>query len=525
MNHSFRARVGALALVAAVSAAATTAVVWPQATAQSQPAAAPAPQLVQGLPDFTALVEAVGPGVVNIEASYDGSKARAAAAASGKDDGDDNGGDDQGGFPGDDSELPEIFKRFFGPGMPFPGGPGQQQPMQPRGTALGSGFIVSGDGYVLTNAHVVDGADKVTVKLSDSREFVAKVVGTDKKSDIALLKIAATGLPALRLGDSKDLKPGQWVVAIGSPFGLDHSVTAGIVSAVGRSAGASQQYVPFIQTDVAINHGNSGGPLLNTRGEVVGINSQIFSNSGGYMGVSFAIPVDVAMNAVQQLKATGKVQYAMIGVGLQAMTADFARSMKLPDSRGALVRDVTAGSPGAKAGLQPGDVIRSVDGNDVAQSSDLPPIIGAMAPGTRVELGVLRDGKLLKVPVVLAPLDDKLLAGNAANDDDGSDDMPGKPAQAAKPGNPLGLVGEALDASDRRQLGLDPGQGVALSRVQGEAARRAGLRPGDVILRVGRAAVGSPAELDRALRDVKPGDSVMLLLERDGNSQFVAVVP
>jgi serine protease Do len=189
------------------------------------------------------------------------------------------------------------------------------------------------------------------------------------------------------------------------------------------------------------------------------------------------------------------------------------------------VRDVTAGSPGAKAGLQPGDVIRSVDGNDVAQSSDLPPIIGAMAPGTRVELGVLRDGKLLKVPVVLAPLDDKLLAGNAANDDDGSDDMPGKPAQAAKPGNPLGLVGEALDASDRRQLGLEPGQGVALSRVQGEAARRAGLRPGDVILRVGRAAVGSPAELDRALRDVKPGDSVMLLLERDGNSQFVAVVP
>jgi serine protease Do len=335
----------------------------------------------------------------------------------------------------------------------------------------------------------------------------------------------ATGLPAAKFADSDSARVGEWVVAIGSPFGLDHSVTAGIVSAVGRSAGASQQYVPFIQTDVAINHGNSGGPLLNTRGEVVGINSQIFSNSGGYMGVSFAIPVDVAMNAVQQLKATGKVQYAMIGVGLQPVTSDLARAMKLPDSRGALVRDVTAGSPGAKAGLQPGDVIRSVDGNDVAQSSDLPPIIGAMAPGTRVELGVLRDGKLLKVPVVLAPLDDKLLAGNAANDDDGSDDMPGKPAQAAKPGNPLGLVGEALDASDRRQLGLDPGQGVALSRVQGEAARRAGLRPGDVILRVGRAAVGSPAELDRALRDVKPGDSVMLLLERDGNSQFVAVVP
>ena len=517
MNHSFRTRAGALALVAAVSAAATTAVVLPQATAQSQPAAAPAPQLVRGLPDFTALVDAVGPGVVNIEASYDGSKARA-AAASGRDDGDDNGG----GFPGDDSDLPEIFKRFFGPGMPFPGGPGQQQPMQPRGTALGSGFIVSPDGYVLTNAHVVDGADKVTVKLSDSREFVAKVVGTDKKSDIALLKIAATGLPALRLGDSKDLKPGQWVVAIGSPFGLDHSVTAGIVSAVGRSAGASQQYVPFIQTDVAINHGNSGGPLLNTRGEVVGINSQIFSNSGGYMGVSFAIPVDVAMNAVAQLKKTGKVQYAMIGITLQPITSDIARTMKLPDSRGALTASVTDGSPGEKAGLQPGDVIRSVDGRAVDQSSDLPPIIGAMAPGTRVELGVIRDGKTLAVPVVLAPLDDSLLAGNAANDDDA---MPGNPAQAARPGNALGLVGEALDASDRKQLGLDPGQGVVLSRVQGDAARRAGLRPGDVILRVGRAAVGSPAELDRALRDVKAGDSVMLLVNRDGNARFVAIVP
>src|SRR5690606_19541698 len=206
------------------------------------------------------------------------------------------------GFP-DDAEIPEFFRRFFGPGMPFP------MPQDPRsrgGTSLGSGFIISADGYVLTNHHVIDGADTVTVKLSDSREFEAEVVGSDEKSDIALLKIDANGLPVLRLGDSKQLRPGQWVVAIGSPFGLDHSVTAGIVSAVGRSAGASQQYVPFIQTDVAINRGNSGGPLLNTRGEVVGINSQIFSNSGGYMGVSFAIPIDLAMNAVQQLKAGGK---------------------------------------------------------------------------------------------------------------------------------------------------------------------------------------------------------------------------
>ncbi|MGN6112207.1 MAG: DegQ family serine endoprotease [Luteimonas sp.] len=524
MNNSFRARAGALALVAAVSAAATTAVVLPQATAQSQPAAAPAPQLVQGLPDFTNLVAAVGPGVVNVEAVYDGSKARAEGAAR-KDDGDDN-GDDDGGFPDDGSGMPEIFRRFFGPDVPFDGTPfrGMPGPQQRRGTSLGSGFIASADGYVLTNAHVVDDADKVTVKLSDGREFKAKVVGTDAKSDIALLKIDASGLPVLRMGDSKDLRPGQWVVAIGSPFGLDHSVTAGIVSAIGRSAGASQQYVPFIQTDVAINRGNSGGPLLNTRGEVVGINSQIFSNSGGYMGVSFAIPIDVAMNAVQQLKATGKVQYAMLGVHLQAVTSDIARTMGLPDTRGALVPEVTPGSPAAKAGVRPMDVIRSVDGRNIAQSSDLPPIIGTMAPGTRVELGLLRDGKSLTVPVVLAPLDDKLLAGDAANDDEGDDAMPG-PAPAAKPGNALGLVGEALDASDRRQLGLDPGQGVALSRVTGEAARRAGLRPGDVVLRVGRTEVGSPAELDRALRDVKPGDSVMLLLNRDGNTLFVAIVP
>jgi serine protease Do len=366
----------------------------------------------------------------------------------------------------------------------------------------------------------------VLVRLTDRRELKAKVVGSDPASDIAVLKVEATGLPVLTLGDSRDIKPGQWVLAIGSPFGFDHSVTAGIVSGLGRpSIDGSQRYVPFIQTDVAINRGNSGGPLMNTRGEVVGINSQIFSNSGGYMGVSFAIPIDVAMNAVQQLKTTGKVQYAMLGVHLQPITSDIARTMGLPDTRGALVPEVTPGSPAAKAGVQPMDVIRSVDGRDIARSSDLPPIIGTMAPGTRVELGVLRDGKPVKVPVVLAPLDDKLLAGDAANDDENDDAMPGGPAPAAKPGNALGLVGEALDASDRRQLGLDPGQGVALSRVTGGAARRAGLRPGDVVLRVGRTGVGSPAELDRALRDVRTGDSVMLLVDRDGNSVFVAIVP
>lgn len=506
-TRPFRVRVGAMALVAVVSAAATTAVVLPRATAQSPVTSVPAPQLVQGLPDFTNLVTQVGPAVVNIEATRDGSSRKVA---------------DQSSDAPDESQIPEIFRRFFGPDMPFramPDPDGQQQ--APRGTAIGSGFIISADGYVLTNHHVVDGADKVTVKLSDSREFQAKVVGSDEKSDIALLKIAAKDLPALRIGDSMDLKPGQWVVAIGSPFGLDHSVTAGIVSAVGRAAGAEQQYVPFIQTDVAINRGNSGGPLLNTRGEVVGINSQIFSNSGGYMGVSFAIPIDLAMNVVNQIKTTGKVQYGMIGVGLQPMTSEFAKAMGLPDSRGALVRDVTAGAPGAKAGLQPGDVIRTVDGRAIARSSELPPIIGAMAPGTKVTLGVMREGKLRNIDVILAPLDDKLLAAN----DDSNAPTPGAGANQAKPGNPLGLVGQSLDAAARRALDLDAGQGVGLARIEGDAARRAGLRPGDVILRVGRTPVGSPAELDRALAGVKPSQTVMLLVNRGGSVQFVAVSP
>lgn len=277
---------------------------------------------------------------------------------------------------------------------------------------MGSGFIISSDGYVLTNHHVIDGADEVKVKLSDGREFTAKVVGSDEQSDVALLKIATTGLPALRIGDSNMLKPGQWAIAIGSPFGLDHSVTAGIISAVGRSNRfAQQQYVPFIQTDVAINQGNSGGPLLNVRGEVIGINSQIFSNSGGYMGVSFAIPIDLAMGAVKQLKATGKVSRGMIGVTLQAIDAESAKGLGLPDTRGALINEVTPGSAGEKAGLHIGDVVRSIDGTEIRQSSDLPPIIGAMAPGTRVTLGILRDGKPKQVGVTLEELDPSLLPG------------------------------------------------------------------------------------------------------------------
>lgn len=494
--------------LAAATAAATSAVVVPFATTAQQPApATPAPQLVAGLPDFTRLVDEVGPAVVNIEAQVGGGTARRSPA-----DDDQDGGDEQ---------IPEIFRRFFGPGgIPgMPGMPGAPDGM-PRGVSMGTGFIISADGYVLTNHHVVDGADSVKVKLSDRRELTAKVVGSDPQSDVAVLKVSATGLPVLRLGDSRTLKPGQWVVAIGSPFGLDHSVTAGIVSAVGRANPyANQRYVPFIQTDVAINRGNSGGPLLDTRGQVVGINSQIFSNSGGYMGVSFAIPIDTAMAAVNQIKATGRVQRGMIGVSLQAVTAENARGFNLPDTSGALVSGVQPGGPGEKAGLQAGDVIRAVDGQPVIQSSDLPPIVGAMAPGSRVRLKVLREGRERDVAVTLSELDEAPVAGGPAF---------GQPRQGAAPAaaaNPLGLVGQDLDADDRRQLGIGGGEGVGIARVQGLAAREAGIRNGDVVLAVGRVPVGSVAALDRELAKARAGQTVMLLVRRGAGTQYIAVAP
>jgi serine protease Do len=497
MTAAIRTHARSLALVA-ITIAATTAVVLPAATAQ---APSPAPQLVVGLPDFTNLVEQVGPGVVNIEAIVGSRSSRQQAQAQ---------------VP-DEDDLPEIFRRFFGPDMPgLPGRPGMPGPdAGPQGVSIGTGFIMSPDGYVLTNHHVVDGADEVKVKLSDRREFTAKVIGSDQQSDVALLKIAATGLPALRLGDSRQLKPGQWVVAIGSPFGLDHSVTAGIVSAVGRSNPyADQRYVPFIQTDVAINRGNSGGPLLNTRGEVVGINSQIFSNSGGYMGVSFAIPIDTAMGAVQQLKATGKVSRGQIGVQVQQIDYEKAKGLGLQDTRGALVAAIVDGSPAQKAGIEVGDVIRTFNGIAINDSSDLPPLVGAMAPGSRAKLGVLRGERSLNVDVVLSQLNDSIAA-----------DMTDQPAPAADAANPLGLVGQPLDGDDRRQLGLKPNEGVGIARIEGLAARNAGLQPGDVVLRVGNVVVGSPAALDRELGKVRAGQTVMLLVRRGGATQFVAVTP
>lgn len=458
--------------------------------------------LVTGLPDFTQLVERVGPAVVSIETT--GSAKNAAML---------------GGQMPEEEDMPEFFRRFFGPGGPGPGGP--QAPDEdggPQSQSLGTGFLISEDGYLLTNHHVVDGADEVRVKLSDRREFKAKVVGSDAQSDVAVLKIAADGLPYLRTGNTKALKPGQWVVAIGSPFGLDHSVTAGIISALGRAANAQQRYVPFIQTDVAINRGNSGGPLLNTRGEVVGINSQIFSNSGGYMGVSFAIPMDVAMNVAQQLKSTGKVSRGQIGVVVGAVTSEAAQGFRLPDTRGALVSDVRTGSPAEKAGIEPGDVIRSVDGTQIEDSSDLPPVIGAMAPGATAKLGILRNGKTIERTVILSRLDETEVATGPQR---------GSPRErsAGRAGNPFGLVAEDIGADERRQLGLKAGEGVALARIEGKAGRRAGLRPGDIVLRVGTTPVGNAAALDRELGKIGDDQTAMLLIRRGAATQFVAVAP
>ena len=494
----------ALALVA-LTAAGTAAVVVPAATAQSQDQAASAvtapaaPPLVTGLPDFTRLVERVAPAVVNIEVTIGP-----------------RGGNRQAQQQLPD-EMPEFFRRFFGPGSPFPGVP--QDPGGRGGVSMGSGFLISADGYVITNHHVVDGASEVRVTLPDRRGFDAEVVGSDEQSDVAVLKIDASGLPFLRAGDANGVRPGQWAVAIGSPFGFDQSVTAGIVSAVGRSNRyANQQYVPFIQTDVAINRGNSGGPLLNTRGEVIGITSQIFSNRGGDQGVRFAIPIDIAMNVAEQIKDTGSVQRGLVGVNVGQVTREAMEGFDLPDTRGAMVIGVQPDSPADKAGIEVGDVIRAVDGSAINQFSDLPPIIGNMAPGTKVRLEVFREGRTRNFDVTLAALDDALAA------------QPSRPgrgqgADPAQPGssNALGLAAQDLTEAQRRQAGLPEDEGVRITAVDGEAARSAGIRPGDVVSRVGRSVVGSAADLDRLLRGVRPGQTVMLLRHRGGGAEFVAV--
>lgn len=460
---------------------------WQQAQqpvqAQSAPAANAAPLV--SLPDFSALVERTGPAVVSIEARGESRNARAEGP--------------------DDEQMQEFFRRFFG--QPMPGQPGPQTPRR-GGTSYGSGFIISADGYVLTNHHVIEGMDTVTVHLADRRELPAKLVGSDPATDVALLKVEARGLPVLAVGDSDAVKPGQWVVAIGSPFGFDHSVTAGIVSALGRpSVDGSQRYVPFIQTDVAINRGNSGGPLLNTRGQVVGINSQIFSNSGGYMGVSFAIPIRTAMNAVEQLKATGTVQRGQLGVQVRDVQSEELAELGLKTAEGAFVASVQNGSPAAKSGIRAGDVITAFDGQAVRASSDLPPLVGALKPGSKVQVTLVRDGRRQSVPVVLTALDESLAAG------------PERPAASADAGK-LGFSVTEVTPATRRRLDIAEG-GVQVARVSQPMLARAGIAEGDVILEVGRQPVASVAAFNKAIAGIKSGERVRLLVR---NEQSTAIV-
>jgi len=445
------------------------------------------------LPDFADLVEATSPAVVNIESI------RTAEAAMRR------------GQPSmEDEEVPEFFRRFFG----MPGQPGQA-PIPRDRVSQGSGFLISADGYVLTNHHVIEGADEVVVRLHDRRELQAQVVGSDPQSDVALLKLEGNDFPAMRLGDSNRLRPGQWVVAIGSPFGFDRSVTAGIVSATGRASyDRSQQYVPFIQTDVAINRGNSGGPLMNIEGEVVGINSQIFSNTGGFMGVSFAIPIEVAMNAVEQLKSKGRVSRGLLGVNIQEVTRDLAQSLGLPRPGGALVSGFSDDSAAEKAGVKIGDVIVEFNGVEIARSAELPPRVGATAPGSKVKLKVFRDGRTRELTVTIGELQDDAVAATAA---------PSRGEAAS--GTALGMTVEALNAEQRERLGLKSDEGVVVRRVTGMAARRAGVQPGDVVLMVGRTSVATPDAFAKAVKAVGEGRAVMLLIRRGEATQFITVTP
>lgn len=442
-----------------------------------------APVLAKEVMDVSDLVEKQGPAVVNISITKLVKR-------------------NQGPGPfvmPDESDLQDFFRRFF-PGMPpgWRGGPTQELPARGEG----SGFIVSTDGYILTNAHVVKDADEVVVKLIDKRKFTAKVVGADARTDVAVLKISATNLPAVTLGDPARLRVGEAVAAIGSPFGFENSVTAGIVSAKGRSL-PSENYVPYIQTDVAINPGNSGGPLFNMKGEVVGINSQIYSRSGGYQGVSFAIPIDVAMEVVEQLKTGGTVSRGWLGVVIQEVSADLAESFGLDRPRGALVSQVQDDSPAQKAGLQTADVILSFNGKAVENSGDLPRMVGMTKPGTRVSLDVWRKGKRQPLSVVLGELPTEATAT-----------APGVKKQPLRGG----LLLSELNAEQRRSLDLD--HGVLVEDAVGDAAR-AGIRTGDIILAVNNIKIATVAGFRKAMASVAVGKSVAILVRRGEGSLYV----
>jgi serine protease Do len=445
---------------------------------------------VSGLPDFTELVEEAGPAVVNIRVTEFGEGL--------------DSDDDRAQNPHNQEDIPEFFRRFFDvPGMP--------DPRQPDRRGAGSGFIIESDGYIVTNHHVIDGADEIIVRMADRREYKAELVGSDPLSDIALLKVDAKNLPTLEFGNSEKLRRGEWVVAIGSPFNFDQSVTAGIVSAKGRS-NAQQQYVPFIQTDVAINRGNSGGPLLNLDGEVVGVNSWILSSSGGFIGLSFSIPIDTAINTIEQLREHGKVSRGLLGVQLQAVTREMAEAMGIDKPVGALVGSVNPGSAAERAGIESGDIILEFDGQEVETSNELPPLVGANPPGTEAEVVVSRNGERKTFEVTLDALE---------ADEDGNVVAS---TQGESRSNTLGLSVEAISEDRRRALG-DPEGGVIIAAVEDDAAFRAGLRRGDVILTINNRKVEDVESFEEIAEGLEVGKAVALRVMRDGVTRYVAYTP
>lgn len=459
---------------------------WSRSAAAVPPVTVAAP--VTGLPDFVTLVQKNADAVVNISIERS-ARNEAMPIPHGLPD-----------IP-DDSPLKDWMKRFF-----------EAPPGHPRIDAepvhtLGSGFIISPDGFILTNAHVVDGAREVTVKFNDRRELKAKVVGADELSDVALIKVDAKGLPIVEIGDAKSLKVGQWVVAIGSPFGFDHSASQGIVSALGRNL-PDDTYVPFIQTDVPINPGNSGGPLIDLGGKVVGVNAQIYSRSGGYMGVSFAIPIDIAMNVADQLKASGHVTRGWLGVSIQNMDQDLASSFGLTTPQGALVAEVLPDSPAARAGIRSGDVILSYAGKPVDSSKDLPPLVALTPPGQPAQVEILRNGKKRELTVTIAKL---------------AEDKAARVASVEPTPSRLNLEVANLSPAERAQLGVD--RGVRVTEVGPGPAESAGIQPGDIVLSLDNKDISSVDQMKRLVNSLPNGKPVPLLVKRNDGLLFLAIRP
>ena len=491
-HNNWGRRIASLALVSALSVAATVALMPLKPVAAQGAGATP---LVQGLPDFTQLVDVVGPSVVNIRTVE---KVRQGARSGGQ-----------------EEQMLEFFRRF---GIPIPPGAGPRGPRadrdgeeaeRPRG--VGSGFALTTDGFIMTNAHVVDGADEVIVTLPDKREFKARIVGADKRTDVAVVKIEASGLNAVKIGDVNRLRVGEWVMAIGSPFGLENTVTAGIVSAKQRDTG---DYLPFIQTDVAINPGNSGGPLINMRGEVVGINSQIYSRSGGFQGISFAIPIDEAVRVSEQLRASGRVTRGRIGVGIDQVSKEVAESIGLGKPEGALVRSVEPDSPAAKAGIEPGDIIVRFDGKVIEKSVDLPRLVGNTKPGARSTVTVFRRGSTRDLNITVGEVEPERVAQRTEPKDT-------KPAVTSLVKS-LGLSLSELSDDAKAELKLSGG--VRIDGAEGAAAR-AGLREGDVILAVANTEVKGLKEFEAVVAKADKARPINVLFRRGEWAQYAVIRP